>query len=494
MVDVSKAAAAEKGFTLPSYKVELIETLISSGALKTGDYKLKSGRESPYMINVGDLNSGAQTRVLAQAYSSIISRELGSGFDTIYGIPEKGVSLAPTISMQLSAKHKNDTNWFFTRKVEKSYGEVTGSNKEQMAKGRIVGKIPESGSRIVLIDDVFTTGEAKYEAVSELNKLLDNPKIVALVIAVDRQETDIHGKSAIKEFTEKTGIPVYSILKATEIVQYLNTTKEPNAFGINKIGAYLRAFGTVEASSQTKLATEMPKVVAADRSIIPACDMSEIEAFEGLVKQTAKIDGIGGYKIGFELGLSYGLPRIVETARKHTDKPLIYDHQKGATDIPDTGKKFMELNKKAGIDAVILFPQSGPEVERAWIYRALDSGLGVIVGGRMTHAAYSVSEGGFITDDGALDIYRIAARAGIRNFVVPGTKPDIIKTVKDTVQAEGTDPIFYAPGFGAQLGNFKEVNEVLGSNWHAIVGRAIVNAPDGDYAKAAGENVAQLLR
>ena len=361
MVDVSKSAVADKRTTLPSYKVELIESLISSGALKTGDYKPKSGRDSPYMINVGDLNSGAQTRVLAQAYSSIISRELGNEFDMIYGIPEKGVSLAAPISMQLSAKHKKETNWFFTRKVEKTYGEVTGSSKEQMAKRKVVGKIPESGSRIVLIDDVFTTGEAKYDTVNELGKLLDNPKIVALVIAVDRQETDVHGKSAIKEFTEKTGIPVYSILKATEILQYLNTSKEPDAVGINKIGAYLRAFGTKEASSQIRLKSEMPLVVSAERSIIPACDMSDIKEFERLVQETSKVEGIGGYKIGFELGLLHGLPKVVEVARKHTDKPLIYDHQKAGTDIPDTGKKFMQTLKTSGIDSVILFPQSGPK-------------------------------------------------------------------------------------------------------------------------------------
>jgi|GEM_PF-141554 orotidine-5'-phosphate decarboxylase len=498
MSSTSKIVVAKerKSNMLPEYKVKFIEMLISSGALKVGgDFTLKSKRESPYFINVGGFNSGTDTMGLANAYANTITEHLKGKFDLLYGIPEKGVGLAPTISIELAREHNVESNWFFTRKTEKAYGEATNLPKAELAKSKIVGKLPESGSRIVLLDDVFTTGDAKYGAIEELNRLLDKPQIVALVIAVDRQEVGIDGKSAIQEFTEKTGIPVYSILKATEIRQYLSSKPEPDNVGLHKMGSYLRAFGTVEASSQSELLVEMPKVVCRyERSIIPACDISDIQAFEVLVRETSKVEGIGGYKIGFELALGYGLPRVVETARKYTDKPLIYDHQKAGTDIPDTGKKFMTVNKKAGIDAVILFPQSGPETERAWIYRALDNSLGVIVGGRMTHPAYSVSEGGFIADEGALEMYRIAARAGIRNFVVPGTKPDVIRIVNDVVRGEGVDPIFYAPGFGAQLGNFNDVKAVLGNNWHAIVGRAIVNAQNGEYGKAAEENVEQLLR
>jgi orotidine-5'-phosphate decarboxylase len=220
------------------------------------------------------------------------------------------------------------------------------------------------------------------------------------------------------------------------------------------------------------------KIIQRDRSIIPACDVSTIEAFEELVKQTADVEGIGGYKIGFELGLGYGLKKVVETARKYTEKTIIYDHQKAGTDIPDTGKNFAKLCKKAGVDAVILFPQAGPETERAWIYHALDNDLKVIVGGRMTHPAYSQSEGGFISDEGALEMYRIAARAGITHFVVPGNKLEVIRTVKETVEAEGVVPIFYSPGFVAQGGKIEDATKVAGERWHAIVGRGIYQAKD----------------
>ena len=220
------------------------------------------------------------------------------------------------------------------------------------------------------------------------------------------------------------------------------------------------------------------KIIGINRSIIPACDVSTLEQFEEIVKQTSDVSGIGGYKIGFELGLGYGLERVVETARKYTEKPLIYDHQKAGTDIPDTGKNFARVCKKAGVDAVILFPQSGPETERAWIYHALDKDLGVIVGGIMTHSTYLQSEGGFISDGGALEMYRIAARAGINNFVVPGNKPEVIKTIKNIVEAEGSFPIFYAPRFVAQDGKIEDTTKVAGDRWHAIVGRGIFEAAD----------------
>ncbi len=73
--------------------------------------------------------------------------------------------------------------------------------------------------------------------------------------------------------------------------------------------------------------------------------------------------------------MGHGLPAVIIAARKHTDKPIIYDHQKAGTDIPDTGRNFARVVKKAGVDTVIFFPQAGPETARAWIYHALDRKL-----------------------------------------------------------------------------------------------------------------------
>ncbi len=233
----------------------------------------------------------------------------------------------------------------------------------------------------------------------------------------------------------------------------------------------------------------MSRKIRRDRSIIIACDVP-LETYEKIVKETADIDKVGGYKIGFYLALKCGLSRIVRIAREYTDKPIIYDHQKAGTDIPEMGKKFMEVCKKAGVDAVILFPQSGPETEKAWINAAKEEDLGIIVGGLMTHPKYTDEEGGWIRKDKILEIYLLAADLGVTNFVVPGNRPNDIKRIKEALKSKGIIPTFYAPGFVAQGGEITEAARVAGNYWHAIVGRAIYEAED--IKKAALELTRKL--
>ncbi len=221
----------------------------------------------------------------------------------------------------------------------------------------------------------------------------------------------------------------------------------------------------------------MDRIIAQQRSIIPACDV-DIDAFEKLVSETAGSGHIGAYKLGFQLGLKYGLPRVVRLAREYTDKPLIYDHQKAGTDIPDTGKNFASICSQSGIDAVILFPQAGPETEKAWIQYALDAGLKVIVGGMMTHPGYLQSQGGYIADSAAMDMYLNAAKAGITDFVVPGNKPEMIAKIRSALLQEVDQPVFYAPGFISQGGELSDAAKAAGDSWHAIIGRALTGSSD----------------
>lgn len=487
---------------MEDYKKEFIEYLLKTGALKLGEFSLKSKRLSPYFVNIGDFNEGESTSKLGEFYASAIiaSKE---DFDLLYGIPEKGIALAIATSIGLAKLDKNKP-WFFTRKMPKEHGEATNLTKEERIKKFVVGRAPKIGQSIVQLDDVFTTGDAKYEALDTLNSLGDLGafRYPLLAIAVDRQEVGIDGKSAIVEYQAKTGVSVVSVVNAVDILDYFReiiTSKGPDepvrsmAEGSRRLANYLRVYGTKEARdyvTSTILGKLEQKVIEGDRSVIPACDVPTIEKFEEIVKKTAEIVGIGGYKIGFELALNYSLPKVVETVRKYTEKPIIYDHQKAGTDITDTGKNFARTCKAAGVDAIILFPQAGPETERAWIYHALNEDLKVIVGGRMTHPAYSVSEGGFITDEGALEMYRIAASAGINNFVVPGNKPDVIKQVKELIEAQGVEPVFYAPGFIAQGGKIEDAAKVAGDKFHGIVGRGIFEAQD--MVAAALEYTSQI--
>jgi orotidine-5'-phosphate decarboxylase len=221
----------------------------------------------------------------------------------------------------------------------------------------------------------------------------------------------------------------------------------------------------------------MSSFISRDRSIIPACDVDFLR-FKDIVRETAEIPQVGAYKIGASLALSHGLPLLVETAAKFTDKPIIYDHQKAGTDIPDTGKAFMETLRASRISAVILFPLAGPATQRAWILSAQEAGLAILVGGHMTHDHFIESEGGYISDSAVAKIYTNAASQGIENFVVPGNKPGVIAHLKNMLSEEKVSPVFFAPGFIAQGGRLSDAAAVAGSRWHVIVGRAIYEARD----------------
>ena len=476
---------------MEQFKTEFIEFLLATGALRVvGDFKLKSGRLSPYFVNIGDFNDGASTTALGQAYAQAIihaSTDDLSEDHLLYGIPEKGIALAIAASVGLNSAGIN-VPWFFTRKTVKGYGEATNLSQADLIKAFVVGRAPKEGQKIIQLDDVFTAGDAKYEARKNLLSL-GNFELPLLAIAVDRQEVGIDGSSAIEKYEHDTRTKVTSIVTATDILEYLRG-HDIDARSLERMENYLRVYGTRQVQSAMSPLEQI--IIERQRSVIPACDVRSLETFEEIVKATADNDAVGGYKIGFELVMWNSLPRVVEVARKHTAKPVIYDHQKAGTDIPDTGKNFASVCRDAGLDAVIFFPQAGPETERAWIYQAIDHGLKVIIGGRMTHAGYAVSEGGFITDEGAMNMYRIAARAGINHFVVPGNKPDVIKEVRELVEAEGVNPVFYAPGFVAQGGKIGDATKVAGERWHAIVGRGITEAPNHDYRAAALEHTSQL--
>lgn len=209
--------------------------------------------------------------------------------------------------------------------------------------------------------------------------------------------------------------------------------------------------------------------------IIPALDTTDLDAALRLVCRTAGRKSVYGYKLGFALGLTHGLPATVRRIREWTDKPLIYDHQKAATDIPDTGVLFGDVMKKAGLAEVILFPHTGPRTLEAWVRAMQERELKTIVGAVMTHPAYLVSEGGFIADEAAAAIYRQAAGLGVGAFVTPLTKPDVVaKLAAEVPFTAGQE--FYSPGFGAQGGDPGQFPAL--KRHYLIMGRTLMGAAD----------------
>lgn len=228
-------------------------------------------------------------------------------------------------------------------------------------------------------------------------------------------------------------------------------------------------------------------IIKLKKSIIPSCDVDSLEKLSKLVKATCSVKGVGAYKIGFELVIPFGMEKVVKTIRKYTKLPIIYDHQKAGTDIPEMGGRFMKACKL--VDAVILFPQAGPETEAAWIKAAQQSKMKVIIGGEMTHQAFLKSAGGFIDDNAPKRIYDIAASMGVKDFVIPGNKleksMEYVKIIKNKIK----NPVFYSPGLIAQGGKISELAKRL-DRWHAIVGRAIYEAKD---MRKAAEELAKSL-
>ena len=229
-------------------------------------------------------------------------------------------------------------------------------------------------------------------------------------------------------------------------------------------------------------------IIQLKKSIIPACDVDSLDKLEKLVKATCKVKGIGAYKIGFTLVLPFGLKAVIKTIRKHTGLPIIYDHQKAATDIPEIGEKFMKAIK--GVDYIILFPMAGPVTEEKWIKAAFKEKINVIVGGEMTHKAYLTKNGGFIDNYAPKKIFKLAVSLGVNDFVVPGNKPYMIEEYKRFLESFSIKPVFYSPGLIAQGGSLTEGAKAAGENWHAIVGRGIYEAKD--MKKAAEEMVKSL--
>jgi len=224
------------------------------------------------------------------------------------------------------------------------------------------------------------------------------------------------------------------------------------------------------------------------KSIIPSCDVPSLKLLDKLVKETCKIKGVSAYKIGFELVIPFGIKEVIKTIRKRTKLPIIYDHQKAGTDIPEMGDKFMKAIK--GVDSVILFPMAGPVTEEKWIKAAFKQKLHVIVGGEMTHKGYMERAGGFILNMAPKQMFKIAANLGVRDFVVPGNKPFMINEYRRFLDSFGIKPTFYSPGLIAQGGSLTEGAKAAGDNWHAIVGRALYNARN--IKKAAEQMVAAL--
>ena len=215
---------------MENYKREFIKFLESAGVLKFGDFTAKSGRKIPYFINAGDIKTGEQIAKLGEFYAKAYSEHLGDKRSVLFGPAYKGIPIAVSAAVAL-AKNGLDVPFFFNRKEAKDHGEG----------GVLVGYVPKPGEEVVIVEDVITAGTAIRESMEILGEL-ENVRVAAAFVMVDRKEKGKTELSAMKEVEEEFGFPVYSVVDVYDIIEYLEQD-EANAENVARIRNYLSVNG-----------------------------------------------------------------------------------------------------------------------------------------------------------------------------------------------------------------------------------------------------------
>ena len=191
--------------TMNDYKCEFLLHLVSTGAIRFGSFKLKSGCISPYFVNIADaMRTGMDALKVADAYVKKIE-EAEINFDFVYGIAYKGISIAALIATQYVQKGI-DVRWGYNRKTEKDHGEG----------GMIVGDI-QRGDRVLIVDDVISTGFTKLESWLKMDYSFEDIKPAGVLVGIDREEMD----SDYRKRFEERDLFIYSILSVSDIFDYI---------------------------------------------------------------------------------------------------------------------------------------------------------------------------------------------------------------------------------------------------------------------------------
>lgn len=196
---------------MEAYKQEFIEFMVESDVLKFGDFTLKSGRKSPFFMNAGAYVTGSQLHRLGQFYARAIHDNFGLGFDVVFGPAYKGIPLSVITTMALSELYGKEARYCSNRKEVKDHGDT----------GILLGSNLRDGDRVVIVEDVTTSGKSIEETHPILMQQA-NVEVVGLMVSLNRMEVGKGGEiCALDEVRERYGFPTASIVDMAEVTEHL---------------------------------------------------------------------------------------------------------------------------------------------------------------------------------------------------------------------------------------------------------------------------------
>lgn len=197
---------------MEAYKKEFIEFMVESKVLKFGEFTLKSGRKSPFFMNAGGYVTGSQLKKLGEYYAKAIHDVYGLDFDVLFGPAYKGIPLAVVTAMAFSDLYGKEVRYCSDRKEEKDHG---------ADKGSFLGSKLQDGDRVIMIEDVTTSGKSMEETVPKVKGAAD-VEIVGLMVSLNRMEVGKGGKKcALDEVKDLYGFETAAIVNMEEVVECL---------------------------------------------------------------------------------------------------------------------------------------------------------------------------------------------------------------------------------------------------------------------------------
>lgn len=196
---------------MESYKQEFIEFMVDSEVLKFGEFILKSGRKSPFFMNAGAYVTGTQLRKLGEYYAKAIHEHYGDDFDVLFGPAYKGIPIGVATAIAYSNLYGKEIRYCSNRKEVKDHG---------ADKGILLGSELEDGDRVVIIEDVTTSGKSMDETVPIIRAQADI-EIKGLMVSLNRMECGKGEKSALDEIRELYGFETNAIVTIQDVVEYL---------------------------------------------------------------------------------------------------------------------------------------------------------------------------------------------------------------------------------------------------------------------------------